>query len=196
MFCIFVLYPKFSVFRFGCALVGGFFLLEKLHVITAVLNSGIIIAAIILLFGISLLVDTLRKRSRPRFQDKFCNAHHGKMIRDYSVDGDHFIYDASFGSDRQAVQLDKLRCGEISVNFGDYAVDMTAVASLEEKCTVCADCSFGEMTILIPRRFTVIPDSSTTFASLDVQGHPDASSDGTIHVNADVSFGEIRIQYI
>lgn len=196
VFGIFGLYPKFSVFRFGCALVGGFFLLEKLHVITAVLNSGIIIAAIILLFGISLLVDTLRKRSRPRFQDKFCNAHHGKMIRDYSVDGDHFIYDASFGSDRQAVQLDKLRCGEISVNFGDYAVDMTGVASLDEKCTVCADCSFGELTILIPRRFTVIPDSSTSFASLDVQGHPDASSEGTIHLNADVSFGEIRIQYI
>ena len=81
-------------------------------------------------------------------------------------------------------------------NFGNYAVDMTGVASLDEKCTVCADCSFGELTIFIPRRFTVIPDSSTSFASLDVQGHPDVPGEGTIHLNADVSFGEIRIQYI
>lgn len=196
VFGIFGLYPKFSVFRFGCALVGGFFLLEKLHVITAVLNSSIIIAAVILLFGISLLLDTLRKRNSAHFQGNFCNTHHGKMLRDYSVDGDHFIYDSSFGSDRQAVQLDKLRYGEVSVNFGDYTIDLTGVASLDANCTVRADCSFGELSLLVPRRFAVIPDSSTSFASLDVQGHPDSSCEGTVHLNADVSFGEIRIQYI
>ena len=192
----FGLFPKFSVFRFGCALVGGYFMLEKLQIITTTLNSGIFVAAVILLFGLGLLIKVLRKDRYP-----FCcltkgNLHsHGKINRDYNVDGDGFTYDASFGDDLQHIQMDTLRNGTISVSFGDYTVDLCGVAALDTQCRIQADCSFGALTILVPRRFTVIPDSSTSFASFEIQGHPDAVSDGTIRLNADVSFGEIRIEY-
>lgn len=200
VFGVFGLFPKFSVFRFGCALVGGYFLLEKLQIISTAVNSGIVIAALILLFGLGLLAETLRKGRYPfrsiRNIKKYAGEHHGKINRDYTVDGDGFSYDASFGDDRQIVQLDKLRNGAISVSFGDYAVDLSGVASLDVPCSIQADCSFGALTILVPRHFTVLPDSSTSFASFEIQGHPDPLSEGTIHLNADVSFGEIRIQYI
>ena len=200
VFGAFGLFPKFSVFRFGCALVGGYFLLEKLQIISTTLNSGMMIAAVILLFGLGLLMEALRKGRHSRHSsvksNKYAKEHHGKINRDYSVDGDGFSYDASFGDDIQIIQLDKLRSGAISVSFGDYTVDFSNVSSLDSQCKVHADCSFGALTILVPRRFTIVPDSSTSFASFEIHGHPDPLSEGTIHLNADVSFGEIRIQYL
>lgn len=197
VFGAFGLYPKFSVFRFGCTLVGGYFLLEKLQIISTTLNSGVIIAAVILLFGIGLLVKALRKGRHPFCSLSHPNIHtHGKINRDYTIDGDGFSYDASFGDDLQIVQLDKLRNGTISVSFGDYTVDLSSVASVDVPCRIQADCSFGALTILVPRRFTVAPDSSTSFASFEIIGHPDSVSEGTINLNTDVSFGEIRIQYL
>ena len=197
VFGILGLYPKFSVLRFGCMLLGTYFLLEKLQIIAAVLNSGIIIAAVIVLFGISLLVEVLRKSKRPlHFTDQHNHKYHGKMVRDFTIDDGSFSYDASFGSDSPFIQLDKLRHGNISVNFGEYTVDLTGIADVEAHCRIHADCSFGELTILVPRRYAIIADSSTSFASLDILGQPDNPNAGTISLDADASFGSIRIQYV
>ena len=199
VFGAFGFYPKFSVFRLGCALVGGYFLLEKLQIISTVPDSGMIIAAVILLFGLGLLAEALRKHRHPfrTSANKHANAHHGKIDHNYSIDGDCFSYDASFGDDHQSVQMDKLRTGAISVSFGDYTVDLSGIASVDTQCQLQADCSFGALTILVPRRFTIIaPDSSTSFSSFEVQGQPDPIPEGTIRLSADVSFGSIHIQYL
>lgn len=197
VFGAFGLYPKFSVFRFGCLLLGGYFLLEKFGVISTTLNSGIIIAAIIVLFGISLLTEILRKNRKPFSIHGIHNgAAEGKRMREYSVEGDHFSYDANFGEDFQYVQMDTLRSGSISVNFGESTIDLSGVAAVDTQCRIDADCSFGELTILVPSRYNVVPDSSTSFASMDIQGHPDSSAGGTIYLHADVSFGAIRVQYV
>lgn len=196
VFGLFGLYPKFSVFRVGCAFVGAYFLAEKLHIFSIAFNSSIIIAVIILFFGLALLVKSLGKGKRKHAINDFCNPHHGKLQNDYTVDGDHFSYSASFGSSMQIVQLEKLRCGEISTSFGEYTVDLSQVTSLEEHCSLSADCSFGELTILVPRYYTVMPDSSTAFASFNIIGQPDANAHGTIFLHTDVSFGEITVKYV
>ena len=118
------------------------------------------------------------------------------MVRDFTIDDGSFSYDASFGSDSPFIQLDKLRHGNISVNFGEYTVDLTGIADVEAHCRIHADCSFGELTILVPRRYAIIADSSTSFASLDILGQPDNPNAGTISLDADASFGSIRIQYV
>lgn len=195
IFGIFGIYPNFSVVRLGCGLVGCYFLMEKLHILTVTLNTSILIAVVILLFGVSLLIEALRKNNRHRFFQQFPSKH-GKMNRDYFVDGDHFTFDASFGSSTQLVQMDKLRSGHISVNFGEYIVDLRDVAVLESGCSLHADCSFGELTIQVPKQYAVVPDSSTSFASFEISGHPDITPIGTLHLHADASFGEIRVEYL
>ena len=196
---LFGLYPKFSVFRLGCALVGGYFLADKLLLLEFQLNKGILFAVVILLFGLSLLIEALRKnrrRSNANYANTSGNAHSGKICNDYSVDENSFCYDASFGSNTQIVQLEKLKSGQISVNFGEYTVDLSGITALDEPCRIEADCSFGELTILVPRNFTVIPDSSTAFAGFEIKGQPGNNPTGAIHLNANVSFGEINILYI
>jgi len=198
VFGLFGLYPRFSAFRLGCGLVGGYFLLEKLHIWDIDLDGGIWVAVAVLLFGIALLADALRKRHKPDicYTDSRGNVHRGKMTHDYTVDGNRFTYEANFGSNIQLIQLDALQFGEITTNFGEYTVDLTGVASLDAGCRINAECNFGELTILVPHGYTVLPDSSTAFASFEIKGQSDVNSRGTILLNASVSFGEICIQYI
>ena len=191
MLGVFGLYPKFSVLRLGCAIAGGYFLLDKLHFLPFKADKGLILATIILLFGFALLADALRKNKRKNYT----SIRHGKLINDYSVTEDSFSYDASFGECTRYVELEKLRSGSVSTSFGDYTVDLTGVRSIENGCQLHADCSFGELTLVVPRQYTVIPDSSTSFASFDIQGQADSNSLGAIRLQADASFGSITIQY-
>ena len=193
-FGIFGLYPKFSVFRLGCGLAGGYFLLDKLQILPFQADGGLILAAVILLFGLALLADAMRKKKRRKFGPVHLG-NQGKLVNDYTITDDSFHYDASFGDCVQYVEIDKLRSGSISTNFGEYTVDLTGVRSVEKGCQLQADCSFGELTIVVPRQYTVIPDSSTSFASFDVLGHADAEPQGILRLQADVSFGSIIVQY-
>ena len=197
---MFGLYPKFSVLRLGCALVGAYFILDKLHWVSIALNSGIIIAALILLFGFALLADAFRKKKRmPPFvtyTDRNGKEHRGTMHNDYTAEDNSFRYESSFGDSTQNVILEHLQYGEISTNFGDYTVNLAGVRSVDENCRLKAECSFGELDICIPRCFAVVSASSTSFASFDVEGKPDSDPSGTIYLDASVSFGEITVHYI
>lgn len=196
VFGLFGLYPKFSALRLGCALVGGYFLIDKMQLLQFNLDSGILIAVAILLLGFSLLLDALGKRKRSSYRDVNGKVHHGKTSHDYTVNGDQFIYEANFGEAIQPVRMDKLRSGQISTNFGEYTVDLTGVGAVEKGCKIDAECSFGELTILVPRCYTIFPDSSTSFAGFEIQGQPDADAQGSISLSASVSFGEICIKYL
>ena len=197
VFGLFGLYPKFSVFRLGCALVGGYFLLDKLQFLSLQLDNGVLIAVAILLFGLGLLADALRKHKHPDcYTDKDGKVHRGKSTHNYILDGNRFIYEANFGEKTQIVHMESLLFGEITTNFGEYTVDLSNVSRLESGCRIEAECNFGELTILVPRRYTVLPDSSTAFASFEIKGQPDANAAGTIYLSAEVSFGEICIRYL
>lgn len=192
------LYPKFSVFRFGCTISGLYFLADKMFLLPFQLNKGIVFAVWILLFGLSLLLEVLRKQNKNFIHSKHGkqNLSHGNICNEYQVDGNCFTYDASFGNSLQIIKMDKLLSGHISTNFGDYTVDLTGVDALESKCTIHADCSFGCLRLLVPNHFVICADRSTSFADFHIHGQPSAAPQGTIFLNADVSFGEISVQYI
>ncbi len=197
---VFGLFPRFSFFRLGCALVGGYYLMNQFVTLPIHVDGRILLAIILLLFGLSLFVDALDKAKRPVFNvtytDKTGKQHHGRPKNDYKMGKASFSYETSFGSAQQLVNLDLLNYGKISTSFGEYTVDLSGVSSLSSEATLDVSCSFGELTILVPHRFSVKPDSSTAFASLSVEGQPSEIPVGELQLDASVSFGEIRIKYI
>lgn len=195
MLGVFGLYPKFSAFRLGCALVGGYFLLDKMQLVSISLDNKILIAVAVLLFGVSLLADALRKNRQAKRYGNF-HGKNGEFHHDYTVNGNHFTYEANFGENTQPVHLEVLQSGDISTNFGEYTVDLTGIGAVENNCRITASCNFGELTLLVPRCYSVIPDSSTSFAGFEIKGQPDSCTQGIIHLDASVSFGEICIRYI
>lgn len=199
VFGFFGLIRKFSFFNLGCTLFGGYFLLSNLNIWHLPGEKNILLPAILLLLGISLLVDALR---RPK-KDRFRVIHNGKHIgsdkeakSEYRVDGQRFECSQAFGDSRRAVSLTPLAGGEIHCSFSDFTVDFTGCQEVAQGCQLDAHCAFGSLTLLIPRQFRVEPDSSTAFASLEFSGQPDPEPAGTIYLDASISFGSIEVHYV
>lgn len=186
-------FGSFSFIKVSSFLLGGWFLLDYWHVLPFQFGRDLVFPALVIVFGLSLLFDALKK---PRKSKHHFHRKGSKTTNDYSADGECFTYDASFGESCQRVVMPRLRSGKISCNFGDYTVDLTEIESLSQDCTLEANCSFGELTLLIPRRYAVRQRNSTAFASFEISGHPDPEPQGTIDLTASASFGEIEVKYI
>ena len=190
------LFSKFSFVSMGCALFGTYFLLDRWQLLPFTLGGELVFPIILVVFGLSLLVDAFKKPRKPHASVTHNGAPHSKNKDDYQLTSEGFELDASFGASTKLVSLPLLRYGDISTSFGDYTVDLSAVGAVAPGCTIDAGCSFGELTILVPRRFDVKLDSSTTFGDINMNGQPNSQTDGTILIDASANFGEISIRYI
>jgi len=196
VFGLFGLFPKFSFFRMGCALLGTYFLLDKLTFLPAYLGRDLLLPAFLLLFGLSLLMDALFKPHKPFFS----LMHNGRSITNTvsscTQTEDTFAVDCAFGEKTYMIEHPNLRQGDADVSFGHMTLDLTRVETFAPNCAIDADCSFGELTILIPKQIRAEIISDSSFGSIDVVGNCNPDALGLISINADVSFGHITVQYI
>lgn len=194
VFGLFGLYPRFSMFRLGCGLLGGYFLLTNFHLIQALPAKHMLLPLFLIFFGLSLLPEALRKSRRKRFSV----IRKGKPIKtgEFTQDGETFLCTGSFGELEYLVQLPRLSRGSADMSFGEMTVDLSGCEEIGENCTLDLNCSFGELELLVPRHCRVLPKSSTAFAHVETKGSPAADARDTIYVNCDVSFGQILIRYI
>ena len=189
------LLEKFSFFSTGCVVFGTYFLLRNLDVLPFVLGKEYVLPALIILAGLALLVDVLKKPRKPRFR----MTHHGgnhSTTHEFNVDGEEFSFEASFGEGTQPVEMDTLRSGEVSCSFGNYRVDLSPVQRVTEGCEVEVNCSFGQVILLVPRRFRIVNDSTAAFGDVSVSGQCDPAPQGTIRLDGSVSFGNITVEYV
>ena len=192
---------RFSFFGIGCTLFGGYFLIENLNIWELDIGSELIFPAVIVIFGLSLLADALRKPRKPRFSI----THNGEPVlsgnekstkSSFSEKDGRFDCSLSFGDDYRLISLPCLSGGEASCSFGALTVDLSGCDEVSQNCQLDTSCSFGSLTLIVPKKFRVETDSSTSFASLTVSGQPDPSPAGVILLGADVSFGEILVKYV
>lgn len=200
IFGLFGLCPKFSFIRLGGALLGAYYLLNNFSLLPFDLNGkDLLLPAFLVIFGLSLLLEALRKPKKPKYSFTYNrgNKHmaHNDFHNEFQIDGDHLEFSASFGDQKQLISMERLRSGSINTSFGDFTVDFSGVDSLASNCRLEVNASFGELTLLIPRRYQVVSENSTAFASIETSGTPDGTA-GTIHMDANCSFGQITVRYI
>ena len=186
----------FSIFKLCLVVCGGGYLINNLGIWNIAISSELIFPVLVVLFGVSLLIDALKKPNRSRFRI-MRKGSVGTKTKNHCVNKDDcFSCHISFCEETHRVTVPVLASGDASVSFGELTVDLRDCLRLQENCTVDAQCSFGELQLLVPKRFRVECDSSTSFASLSIDGDADAQPDGVITLNANVSFGEITIRYM
>lgn len=200
LFGLWGLYPKFSFFRLGCALLGGYNLLNIMHILPYRLDKQLLLPIFLLLFGGSALVDALKTQKKPGFvithDSKTVHSGIKQLTTDYTEEEDSFDYSLSFGSDTRHVTLPRMTEGNIDVSFGELTVDLTSVKEFSENCHLDADCSFGQLIIRLPKTCHAVPSTDTAFASVKLSGSPDPQPRHTIHMDCDVAFGQVQIQYV
>ena len=197
-FGLFGLFPKFSLFRLGCAIAGWFFLLDDyvaLHI-----PEGILMPVFLLLLGLSVLADALHKPRKSQFHlyhnGKVLSHRHGKRISECTADGEHFDCSTVFGEDHRTIALPRLSGGDMSSIFGSLTVDISGCGEIAPDCALDTSSVFGEMTLLVPRKWRVEPDSSTVFGSVEIQGSPSPDAQETIQLTCSATFGRLIIRYI
>lgn len=196
LFGISGLWPRFSFFCLGCALFGGYCLLNHLTGISSppLYVRRLLLPAWLLLFGLYLFVEALRK---PGKYHRGCRGHHS-IIRTnrFDLDGEVFLCETSFGENHHRIDLPRLSGGSADVSFGSLSVDLSGCESVAENCALDLNCSFGELELLIPRIYQAVPDSDSTFGNVEIIGAPLPNPQGIITVKSSVSFGEISLHYI
>lgn len=187
---------KFSVFNLGCTLFGGYFLLSNLNVLQLDLNKQILLPVFLLLFGLSLLLDTFRKPRRHELHINRKGSSGNRTSTNFNLGEDTFVSDLSFGGDAHCVNLPLLRGGRADVSFGELTVDLSGCQEIADRCEIEVGCSFGELNLRVPRRYRVESHVRSSFGAVETDGNPDANAVATITLEGSVSFGELSIHYI
>ena len=191
---------RFDLFSAGCTLFGGYFLVSNLGIWHLNISKELIWPIILVLFGLFLLADALRKPKKPRFRlvhnGKKSSDHTSTMGSSVNTDGECLECSLSFGEAERRITMLRLSHGEIECSFGNLTVDLSGCEEIANRCHLEADCSFGELTIKVPAKYRVEPDSNTSFGDVSISGHPDAEPDATILLDANASFGSITVMYI
>ena len=190
------LFPRFGLFPLCVTLFGGYALLANLHFLPWDIASQLVFPICILIFGVSLLMDALRRPKKPHVHIRRKGGNNDKTKYDCQTNGGEFVCDLAFGQNTYCVDATTLTGGVADVSFGELTIDLSGCETVAEACHITGDCSFGSLVFLVPCRFRVEHDADSTFASIRISGQPDATPSGTIHMDADVSFGEICIRYI
>jgi predicted membrane protein len=175
--------------------VGGKAVAEFLNI-----SKELIWPIILVLFGLFLLADALRKPKKPRFKlvrnGKKTGDNAQTMAHSLSIDEENFECSLSFGEAERLITMPRLSHGEIECSFGNLTVDLSGCEEIANHCHLEADCSFGEVIIKVPAKYRVKPDSDTSFGDVTISGHPDAEPAATILLDANASFGSITVMYI
>ena len=187
---------RFSFIRLGCTVLGAYFLLDNLNILPFELGWELALPIALLLFGISLLVKAIRKPKKlsPIIHVKGNGSN--SMNSDFQTGNETFSCDSSFCGEKHYVQLPRLASGSVNASFGESVIDLSGVEEVSEGCTVEVNLSFGECTLMVPRRYRVELVKNVSFGSACLKGEPAPTSDGTIRIIANASFGEVTVWYI
>ncbi len=187
---------NFSVLRLCVALFGAYYLVHNLGFWTLDINGNLIFPIIILLFGLSLLFDALRKPKKPIVTFHHNGNDNKKAYCNITEENESFDCSVRFCEESYTVSLPRVSSGDASVSFGELTVDLTQCQEIASSCNLDLSCAFGEMKLLLPKTCRVVPDTSTVFGSVEFFGQPDSNAPTTIHLDASTSFGHIQIHFV
>lgn len=194
VFGLFGLYPRFSIFRLGCAVFGGYYLYVNMFqpVVTVHLNEELLLPLLLLFFGLGLLVDTIRGKKPPR--GHFAVDGTGKNV--FECQGNAFVCSTFFGDDHRNISLPLLEGGEGNVFFGDLSIDLHDCSGVSEHAVIRLKSCFGELTLYVPRQWRLQCVNRTAFGNIREFGAAEENAQQVLRVENDAAFGEICIKYI
>lgn len=187
----------FSLFGLVMSLAGLYFLLSAYGVIKVELGWGVVFPIVLLLWGVSLLIDIVFGKRRRHGKSKTTVHNNKKLHHEYSCDDGYLHCDMSFGEYRAAVVTPMLKGGSIDSSFGDFTVDLSGCESLAPNCRIAVDNSFGELILLVPEKYRMEVNKDGGFAAnIELKGTPAAETQGVLFLEVDNSFGNVSLRYV
>ncbi len=175
-------------------LLGAYFLVNNLNIVQIGVPTELIFPTLILIFGICILVDALRKpRKRVKYSAEYKK---GEKKTGFSQNGTQFDCSLSFGEEHRKVCMQTLSGGAASCSFGELELDLSGCEQITDGCCIDISCSFGEMRLLLPKYCHISDSSNAVFGGLTVEGAPDSLQGPEICLKGKVAFGELKVCYV
>ena len=182
-----------SAFSVGVTAIGLYFILHSFGVITFVPQWPIIVAALIVIWGLSMLIDTLTgHRRHAKKKSKYARS---KETYSGSAENGYLRFSCSFTSKKAMGYTNIIKGGEITLSFGELSLDLTRCEKVAEGATLRVTASFGEITLYMPKTIAVVMDRNAAFGDVKIEGSPDPDAKYHLALNCTASFGEIRVIY-
>lgn len=188
----------FSLFSTCVMLAGAYLLLTELGVLYITIGWNILLPALLLLWGVSLLIDVLfgKRRKGKKHEVHFSADHDKSERRSFDCTDGIVSCEMNFGECREAVMAKCLRGGTIETNFGSFTIDFSACEEVAPDCHLSVENNFGSLTLLVPEKFAVELAHSSSLGAIEINGDPSATPQGTIHMDAEANFGKIKLCYV
>ena len=190
------IFHRFSLFSAACTLFGGYTLANSFGLIHWEIPGGLIFPVLLVLFGINLLIDALRKPKKPSFHIKKRGKNGKKTASHFEEKGECFDCSLSFGEATHMITLPRLSRGKAELSFGEMTVDLTQCEEIAPDCTIQLECCFGELQLLVPKAYRIEPYPKASFGNVEIVGQPAEDPVSTVCIDSSVSFGEITIRYV
>lgn len=174
-------------------LTGIYFIVNELELLDLDLGWNLLLPILIVAFGVSILLDGLGRKGKGR------HIHinlPGKGANKVEMKDGVLRYSESFSDSTYRVNCGLFRGGRIDVSFCDSDFDLTGVEELAPDCTLILNCSFGDTTILVPKRFRVELAANKSFCDIDYNGHCDEVPEAVLYVKGNISFGDLTVEYV
>lgn len=185
-------YPRFSLFRLSCGILGGYYLYTEVFRPTVLLNKELLIPILLVFLGLGLLQDAIRGKmllvGHKNWKEMTMNH--------FSCEENRFFCRVGFGEAYRNIELLRLEGGTAEVEFGELSVDIHDCVHISDQCCIRLKCSFGSLTLYVPRQYRLQCTNKTAFGCVQEHGSANPDAQGVIRVECDVSFGEISINYI
>lgn len=187
------LFRRIDFVHLVAALAGVYLGLNQFGVLPLALSWEILLPVLVLLLGVSLLLDSFRKKKKA---SSGIHVHTAGTDRVTRVEDGFLTYVHNFGEDDYRVSTQELKGGRVEMCFGEFTLDLSGVEQVAEDCVLDLEAQFGDFTLLVPSRFRADLALETNFANREVKGAPQAQPEGVIHVNAEICFGSLTVRYI
>ncbi len=187
---------RFSVFHLALTIFGGYSLGANLNIWHLAISRELVFPICVILFGLGLLINALRKPKESRFVMNHRDGKRKKTQWTCDCRDEHFDCSLSFGDQYYQPALACLAEGSIELNFGNLTVDLTNCMTFRENCNVNVECNFGDVVLRVPRQVRIVHSEDSSCGTVSFSGQPDPVTTATVHLDADVSFGQLRVEYI
>ena len=190
------LYPRFSLFRLGCGIVGVYCLYCDVFRPDLQFHTESVLPRLLpfllMIFGAGLLADTLRGKNP--FAGYFSIRRATRKAFEYA--GRWFRCSTCFGSEHRSISLPELDGGEATVCFGELVLDLHDCGSFHSDCRIALECVFGALTLQVPRSVRLECVNENVFGTVQEIGCPDPGARTVLRVKNEVVFGSIILKYI
>lgn len=155
----------------------------------------VLAAALLLSIGLSMLFHG-KKRSRYHINiDHKSRENYGTSSEEQCSD-EHLVCENNFGSAIRYVNSDNFHDARLENHFGSMTIYFDNAIIQGDSAHVDINNHFGMTALYIPKEWKVQTDLKRSFASIEEYGDSAESSNTTLYIHGETSFGHTELHYV